>query len=127
MENVDLGARNNLLKFPTQTLCFTFCVTFTPLHENRFFAYILINMSPRGKLQDTPNIPHKISYMIASLKVSLGLLVRRKTMLEITNFIIFTNIVWSKMTRNCHCIREEKLQKNCCQRHFVAQSILEQC
>ncbi len=34
-------------------------------------------------------------------------------------------IVWSKMIRNCHRIREEKLQKNCCQRHFVAQSILD--
>ncbi len=28
-----------------------------------------------------------------------------------------------KMIRNCHC--EEKLPKNCCQRHFVAQSILD--
>ncbi len=34
-------------------------------------------------------------------------------------------IVWSKMIRNCHYIREEKLQKNRCQRHFVAQSILD--
>ncbi len=30
-------------------------------------------------------------------------------------------IVWSKMIRNCHLIGEEKLQKNRCQRHFVAQ------
>ncbi len=42
--------------------------------ENQFFGYISRNTSPRGKLQDTSNIPHKISYMIVSLKVSLGLL-----------------------------------------------------
>ncbi len=35
-------------------------------------------------------------------------------------------IVWSKMIRNCHRIREEKLQKKRCQRHFVAQSILDE-
>ncbi len=29
------------------------------------------------------------------------------------------------MIRNCHHIHEEKLQKNHCQRHFVAQSILD--
>ncbi len=46
--------------------------------ENRFYAYISINMSLKRKLQDTPNIPHKISYMIVPLKVSLGLLVRQK-------------------------------------------------
>ncbi len=34
-------------------------------------------------------------------------------------------IVWSKMIRNCHHIREEKLQKNRYQCHFVAQSILD--
>ncbi len=28
MENIDLGARNNLLKFPPQTLYFIFCGTF---------------------------------------------------------------------------------------------------
>ncbi len=34
-------------------------------------------------------------------------------------------IIWPKMIRNCHHIREEKLQKNHCQRNFVAQSILD--
>ncbi len=56
-------------------------------------------MSPRGKLQDTPSIPHKISYTIVSLKVSLGLLVRRKTFLEITNFTIFAYISEEKTGR----------------------------
>ncbi len=56
-------------------------------------------MSPRGKLQGTPNIPHKISYMVVSLKVSLGLMVRRKTLLEITIFIIFPYILKEKTCR----------------------------
>ncbi len=34
-------------------------------------------------------------------------------------------IVWSKMIRNCHHICEEKLQENRGQRHFVAQSVLD--
>ncbi len=35
-------------------------------------------------------------------------------------------MVWSKIIHNCHRIHEEKLQKNCCERHFVAQSILDE-
>ncbi len=90
-ENVDVSARNNVLIFPPPNLVL-YLLWHVLAPENSFFAYILINMSPGGKLQDTPNIPHKISYMIVSLKVSLGLLVRQKTLLEITNFIIFAYI-----------------------------------
>ncbi len=51
----------------------------------------------------------------------LGVFAKTRTKIH----ILQKYIVWSKMIRNCHCIREEKLQKNCCQRHFVAQSILD--
>ncbi len=34
-------------------------------------------------------------------------------------------LIWFKMICNCHRIREEKLQKYCSQRHFIAQSILD--
>ncbi len=98
MLKVDLGARNNPLKFPPSKPCASSSAArFSP--ENQFFAYISINMNPRGKLQETPNIPHKISCMVVYLKVSLGLLIRRKTSLEFTNFIIFAYILEEKTCR----------------------------
>ncbi len=98
MENMDLGARNNSLKFPPPNrVLHLLWKVLAP--ENRFFAHISINMSPRGKLQDASNIPQKISYMLVSLKVNLGLLVRRKTSLEITNFVIFVHISEEKTYR----------------------------
>ncbi len=85
-------------------MSFSSVASFSP--QKTVFVYIPINMTPRGELQDTPNIPHKISYMIMSLKVSLGLLVRRKTSLEITNFIIFTYILEEKThVRNFRTIK----------------------
>ncbi len=66
MENVDLGARNNFSKFaPPNLVLHLLWHILDP--KTRFFAYISINMSPRGKLQDISNIPHKISYMTVSL------------------------------------------------------------
>ncbi len=97
MENVDLGARNNPLKFPPHTLCFIFCGTFYP--QKSVFCLYLDKYESIGKLQDSPSIPHKISYMIVSLKVSPCLLVRRGTSLEITNFIIFAYISEEKTCR----------------------------
>ncbi len=49
-------------------------------------------MSPREKLQDTPNIPHKISYMILFLKFNLGLTGSPKNVVrnhEFHNFHLF--------------------------------------
>ncbi len=71
MENVNLGARNNPFKFSSTPNLVLHLLGHVLSPKNQFFAYIPINISPRGKLQDIPNIPHKISYTIVSLKVSL--------------------------------------------------------
>ncbi len=100
------GCQKQPVKIPTPNLVLHLLWHVPPPHKkNQFFAYISINMSPGGKLQDTPNIPHKISYMIVSLKVILGLLVRRKTSLEITNFIIFAYMEKNTCRRNFHTIK----------------------